>query len=144
MPDFSLLTQSACATLQRVLNMEVSVASPKEKEDSTASLGFFGTYNGVLSLCLAPDSVRPAADMILRIFHMETPVEDVLVFAEFLNIFAGNLATELKNYGVTVHIHAPGAVQSCELPAGHPHSLTLLCAGGPAFTFCFYLKELSQ
>ena len=145
MPDFSLLTRSACATLQKVLGMDVSILSTQEEyEVSAAALGFYGAYNGTLTLLLAADSVRLTADMLLKIFHIETPVEDSLVFAEFLNIFAGNLATELKRRGVTMNIHAPGATQSYEPPDSNPQALTLRCADGPVFTFCFYLKEISQ
>ena len=73
-----------------------------------ASLRFFGDISGHITLAVRECDVPVIADLIIKRFGIGLPVPDELVFAELINMFAGNVVTELnKKYGIKLSITVP-------------------------------------
>ena len=73
-----------------------------------ASLRFFGDISGHITLAVRECDVPVVTDLIIKRFGIGLPVADELVFAELINMFAGNIVTELsKRFGMKLSITAP-------------------------------------
>jgi len=101
------------SVIENILNpsgtLVKNIGAPERKtENIVASLRFFGDVSGHITLAVHECDVPVVTDLIIKRFGIGLPVADELVFAELINMFAGNIVTELsKRYGMKLSITAP-------------------------------------
>lgn len=78
-----------------------------DEEQTVAALEFFGDYSGYILMVLCKkDQDKISADIMKR-FSIDIPLENSQIFAEVLNIYAGNLITEFLFCSKNINIYSP-------------------------------------
>ncbi len=117
MLTLSGFVQASAAALERVFGLQAGSAqahieraySPTSEETAVAALRFCGDYSGSVCLLLPKWQARATVRRFLSRYAIDLPVEDEAVFAELLNMYAGNLLTAMQRYGAALDILPPYA-----------------------------------
>lgn len=111
-------------------------------DKAVASLCICGDITAYVTLFIAECDISNAANLIIKRFGIGVPVQDNLVFAEMLNIFAGNLVTELYNkHNISLSIKPPAdTLITDNLFYSFGHTMTVVTAD-KNINFNFYYSN---
>lgn len=108
-----------------------------ENEYAVAALPWQDCRARYLSIILHRDSIRAATIALRRQFAVSAPVPCEAIFAEVINMYAGNLATALQQHGKTVRIGAPLNLAEYDFRRREMDVVHMLTESDILFKLCF-------
>lgn len=147
MPDLLLLSDCSRSVLEKVLDTTFEIVSDTdegaepEPEKVIATLKFSGDYIGSVCLVLYDRDIHRVVHLILKRFGIDLPVEPDIIFTEVLNIFGGNLITELEQHKINISIETPKLPEKGFTSSKNMLEVKLLSQDRLMFKLCYSLRE---